>query len=47
MHLLAHTVLKTYEVAYRVGFRDEKYFSRVFKRIKGMNPKEYRQSLKK
>ena len=44
---LAHTVLKTYEVAYRVGFRDEKYFSRVFKRIKGMNPKEYRQSLKK
>ena len=25
----------------------QKYFSRVFKRIKGMNPKEYRQSLKK
>ena len=44
---LSHTLLKTYEIAYRVGFRDEKYFSRVFKKIKGMNPKEYRQSLKK
>ena len=44
---LTHTVLKTYEVAYRVGFRDEKYFSRVFKRIMGMNPKDYRQNAKK
>lgn len=34
--------LKTYEIAYRVGFKDEKYFSRVFKKIKGMSPKEYR-----
>lgn len=33
---------KTYEIAYKVGFRDEKYFSRVFKRIKGISPKEYR-----
>lgn len=39
---LEQNYLKTYEIAYRVGFRDEKYFSRVFKKMKGMSPKEYR-----
>jgi two-component system response regulator YesN len=38
--------LKTYEVAYKVGFRDEKYFSSVFKKIKGMNPSDFRKALK-
>jgi two-component system response regulator YesN len=38
--------LKTYEVAYKVGFRDEKYFSSVFKKIKGLNPSDYRKSLR-
>jgi two-component system response regulator YesN len=38
----ATDILKSYEIAYRVGFRDEKYFSRVFKKVKGMSPKEYR-----
>lgn len=37
--------LKTYEVAYKVGFRDEKYFSKVFKKVTGMNPSEYRKTL--
>lgn len=37
--------LKTYEIAYKVGFRDEKYFSRVFKKVKGVSPKEYKKSL--
>lgn len=32
------------EVAVWSGFDDEKYFSRVFKRIKGMTPTEYRKS---
>lgn len=41
---LSDTGLKTYEVAFRVGFRDEKYFSRVFKKITGLNPSEYRKS---
>lgn len=40
---LEQDYLKTYEIAYKVGFRDEKYFSKVFKKIKGMTPKEYRQ----
>lgn len=39
---LEQNYLKTYEIAYRVGFRDEKYFSRVFKKVKGISPKEYR-----
>lgn len=39
---LKQNFFKTYEIAYRVGFRDEKYFSKVFKKIKGVSPKEYR-----
>lgn len=39
---LEQNYFKTYEIAYRVGFRDEKYFSKVFKKLKGMTPKEYR-----
>lgn len=39
---LKQNYLKTYEIAYKVGFRDEKYFSKVFKKVKGVSPKEYR-----
>lgn len=39
---LQQNYLKTYEIAYKVGFHDEKYFSRVFKKLRGMSPKEYR-----
>ncbi len=39
---LQQTYLKTYEIAYKVGFKDEKYFSKVFKKLKGMSPSEYR-----
>lgn len=38
--------LKTYEIVYKVGFRDEKYFSKVFKKIKGMSPKAYKSTQK-
>ncbi|MCR5836475.1 MAG: response regulator [Lachnospiraceae bacterium] len=41
---LEQNYLKTYEVAYKVGFRDEKYFSKVFKKMMGMSPREYRVS---
>lgn len=39
---LLQNYLKTYEIAYKVGFRDEKYFSKVFKKITGQTPSEYR-----
>lgn len=39
---LQQNFLKTYEIAYKVGFKDEKYFSKVFKKIKGQTPSEYR-----
>lgn len=37
--------MKVYEIAYCVGFRNEKYFSRVFKKVMGKSPSEYRQGL--
>ncbi len=39
---LEQNYLKNYEIAYKVGFRDEKYFSRIFKKMKGVSPREYR-----
>ena len=41
---LEQTYLKTYEIAYKVGFKDEKYFSKVFKKLTGVSPREYRSS---
>ncbi len=41
---LRQNYLKTYEIAYKVGFNDEKYFSKVFKKITGQSPSEYRKS---
>ncbi|WP_438434218.1 response regulator [Gorillibacterium sp. sgz500922] len=34
--------LKTYEVGERVGYADPAYFNKVFKKIAGLTPKEYR-----
>lgn len=42
--LLSTTDLKTYEVAERVGIPDPVYFSRTFKKITGMKPKDFRHS---
>ena len=44
---LEQNYLKNYEIAYKVGFKDEKYFSRIFKKIKGISPKEYRMRKRK
>lgn len=38
--------LKNYEIAYKVGYRDEKYFSKTFKKVKGISPGEYKKRLK-
>jgi len=40
--LLKDVRLKTYEVAYQVGFQDEKYFTKVFKKIIGVCPSQYK-----
>ena len=42
--LLADPSYKVYQIAELVGFQDEKYFSRQFKKMTGMTPKEYRNS---
>lgn len=40
--LLKNCQLKNYEVAYAVGFNDEHYFTRLFKKHYGMCPSDYR-----
>ena len=40
--LLADTDLKIYEIAFRVGFSDAKYFSKAFKDATGQTPLQYR-----
>ncbi|MDD3278518.1 MAG: response regulator [Lachnospiraceae bacterium] len=44
---LEQNYFKTYEIAFKVGFHDEKYFSRVFKKIQGVTPAEYKKGIKK
>lgn len=40
--LLKTTNLKIYEIGEQVGYPDEKYFRKVFKRIVGIKPSEYK-----
>ncbi|SHM77996.1 response regulator transcription factor [Gracilibacillus kekensis] len=40
--LLENPHLKIYDIAYEVGYKDEKYYSKVFKKINGQTPNEYR-----
>lgn len=47
MHLLETTRLQIQTIAQHCGIMDVQYFSKVFKRIAGMTPKEYRDSLKR
>ncbi|WP_313188124.1 response regulator transcription factor [Lacrimispora sp.] len=37
--------LKVYEIAYKVGYHDEKYFSKVFKKVTGQSPSAYRRNI--
>jgi two-component system, response regulator YesN len=43
--LLMNPHLKIAEVGNTVGYDDEKYFSRVFKRVTGLSPKDYRSKI--
>ncbi|MBB6636597.1 helix-turn-helix domain-containing protein [Cohnella thailandensis] len=40
--MLRGTHLKNYEVAERVGYKDSRYFSQIFKKKVGLSPSEYR-----
>ncbi|MEF2966247.1 helix-turn-helix domain-containing protein [Paenibacillus sp. M1] len=40
--LLKNSELKTYEIAERVGYTDQRYFSQVFRKFTGMKPTDYR-----
>lgn len=44
-YYLKQDYFKSYEIAYKVGYRDEKYFARVFKKVRGMSPSEYRKQV--
>lgn len=41
-YLLEHTDYRLYEIAERLDYEDERYFSRVFKKHHGMTPKEWK-----
>ena len=43
--LLENPCCRLYEVAAKVGYEDPKYFSKTFKKVVGVSPKEYRESL--
>jgi len=40
--LLKNTTLKIYDISNRVGYRDEKHFSRLFSKYMKMSPRQYR-----
>lgn len=40
--LLCTTTMKVYEVAYAIGYDDEKYFSQVFRKTEGVTPSQFR-----
>ena len=41
--LMRETELKTFEIAEKVGIKDSRYFSKVFKKMTGVTPTEYKQ----
>ncbi|MPN53340.1 HTH-type transcriptional activator RhaR [bioreactor metagenome] len=43
--LLQNPSVKIHEVGTLVGFEDSKYFSRKFRTVTGMTPREYRESI--
>ena len=36
------TDMRLYEIAFAVGFNDQHYFSKIFKKLTGLSPSEYR-----
>ena len=44
LYLLENESISITDVSYMVGFNDVNYFTKVFKKIKGMTPSRYRRS---
>lgn len=44
--LMASTDLKVYEISERVGFESAFYFSKVFKKVEGISPRDYMRRMK-
>ncbi|MDM5340290.1 response regulator [Fictibacillus enclensis] len=42
--LLKHTHLKSYEITTQLGYQNPQYFSKMFKKVYGMTPQEFRES---
>jgi AraC family transcriptional regulator, transcriptional activator of pobA len=42
--MLMHTSLSISEIAYKLGFNDNSYFGRYFKKVVGMTPESFRKS---
>lgn len=40
--ILEHSSMKAYEIALLLGYKDTEYFSRLFKKYKGISPTDYR-----
>jgi len=45
--MLRGTDQKIYEIATQTGFSDTKYFSKVFRDVTGVTPREYRESVRR
>lgn len=42
--LLKNSELKIYDIANMIGYQDDKYFRKVFKKVEGITPNDYRSS---
>jgi AraC family transcriptional regulator, transcriptional activator of pobA len=42
--LLAHSDLNVSEIAYELGFDDPSYFTRLFRQVEGLSPREFREA---
>ncbi|MBD2753974.1 chromate resistance protein ChrB domain-containing protein [Spirosoma validum] len=47
VHLLESTQYSLSEIAYLTGFSDQSHFTRIFKKLMGQNPSDYRKSGRK
>ncbi len=45
--LLLNTDLTIYQISYKVGYNDPNYFSRIFKKVVGESPVDYRKGVEK